>query len=178
MQMTTFPSRHRGLPVVERSAQRLGYVERKYLRRLSNMRWLIVVFVTGFASTFNSAVAGAAIDVVIDLSRQTMTVNLDDSFESYSWKVSTARPGYRTPVGTFKPQWLARMHYSRLYDNSPMPYSIFFKGNFAIHGTEYVKRLGRPASHGCVRLAPANAKILFGLVKDAGMENVTIRVVP
>lgn len=142
------------------------------------MRWLFVACIMAITATVSSATAKAAIDVVIEVSSQTMTVKLDSSTNSYSWKVSTARHGYRTPLGTFRPQWLARMHYSTLYENSPMPYSIFFKGNFAIHGTEYVKRLGRPASHGCVRLAPANAKILFGLVKDAGLENVTIRIVP
>jgi hypothetical protein len=120
----------------------------------------------------------ASVSVIIDISTQTMTVEADDAGAFYEWKVSTARSGYRTPLGTFKPQWLARMHYSTIYDRSPMPYSIFFNGNFAIHGTEYVKRLGRPASHGCVRLAPENAKVLFDLVKGAGPENVTIRVVP
>ena len=125
-----------------------------------------------------AAVAQASVSVVIDISDQTMSVQDDGGAVRYNWKVSTARKGYRTPLGTFKPIRLERMHYSTLYENSPMPFSIFFKGNFAIHGTEYVKRLGRPASHGCVRLAPGNAKVLFYLVKEVGKENVTIRVVP
>ena len=70
------------------------------------------------------------------------------------------------------------MHYSSLYDNAPMPHSIFFRGNYAIHGTNHIKSLGRPASHGCVRLAPGNARVLFDLVRGVGMGNVTIRIVP
>jgi lipoprotein-anchoring transpeptidase ErfK/SrfK len=67
------------------------------------------------------------------------------------------------------------MHYSRKYDNAPMPHSIFFKGGYAIHGTNHVGMLGRPASHGCVRLSPANASILYAIVgKDRG--STTIRV--
>ena len=70
----------------------------------------------------------------------------------YSWPVSTARKGYVTPRGNYRPTRLHQMWYSRKYDMSPMPYSVFFRGGYAIHGTGYVKQLGRPASHGCVRL--------------------------
>jgi lipoprotein-anchoring transpeptidase ErfK/SrfK len=145
---------------------------------LSGVRSILFMTIAGLWLGFGATVAQATVNVVIDLSRQTMTVEAEDAAISYTWKVSTAKSGYRTPLGTFKPQWLARMHYSTLYDSSPMPYSIFFKGNFAIHGTEYVKRLGRPASHGCIRLAPENAKVLFYLVKGVGKENVTIRIIP
>ena len=75
--------------------------------------------------------------------------------------------GYRTPNGTYKPQRLARKWFSRKYDWSPMPYSIFFDGGYAIHGSYEISHLGRPASHGCVRLHPDNAALLFALVKDA-----------
>ena len=57
---------------------------------------------------------------------------------------------------------------------SPMPYSIFFYGGYAIHGTNYVKALGRPASHGCVRLHPSNAAALYSLVKQHGPGNTKI----
>ena len=141
-------------------------------------RVLLFIAVLAAGLGYGVSLSQASVNVVVDISDQTMIVEAEDGAISFRWKVSTAKSGYRTPVGTFKPQWLARMHYSTLYDSSPMPYSIFFKGNFAIHGTEYVKRLGRPASHGCIRLAPENAKVLFYLVKDVGKENVTIRIVP
>ncbi len=95
----------------------------------------------------------------------------------YRWKVSTARRGYFTPRGTYRPQRLHRMWYSRKYDNSPMPYSVFFRGGYAIHGTGAVRQLGRPASHGCVRLHTQNAAEFYALVREAGMGNTRIVVV-
>ena len=111
----------------------------------------------------------------IDLSDQTMRVYVD-GWPRYTWAVSTARRGYRTPVGTYRAQRLERMWYSRKYDMSPMPHSIFFKGGYAIHGTNYVKSLGKPASHGCVRLHPDNAATLFSLVRENGMANMQVVV--
>jgi hypothetical protein len=98
-----------------------------------------------------------------------------DGAQRYEWPVSTARWGYRTPNGTYKPQWLARKWFSRKYDWSPMPYSIFFDGGYAIHGSYEISHLGRPASHGCIRLHPDNAALLFALVK-AHMGDTTIVV--
>ncbi len=112
----------------------------------------------------------------VDISEQRMQVFVN-GWPRYSWPVSTARNGYITPVGNYKAQRLAEMWYSRKYDNSPMPHSIFFKGGYAIHGTGYIKNLGKPASHGCVRLHPDNATTLFSLVKDKGMENMQVEVV-
>lgn len=114
-----------------------------------------------------SSAVQAKVNIHIDISTQRMHVSTDDG-ERYSWKVSTGRKGYNTPRGNFSPYLLKRMHYSRKYDNSPMPYSIFFRGGYAIHGTKSISRLGRPASHGCIRLAPRNARKLFGLVKRHG----------
>jgi lipoprotein-anchoring transpeptidase ErfK/SrfK len=101
-----------------------------------------------------------------------MTVVVDGR-PRYQWAVSTGTRG-GPPSGTFRPQRLERMWHSRTYDWSPMPHSIFFHHGFAIHGTNYVSRLGRRASHGCVRLHPANAATLFGLVKSRGMRSTTI----
>ena len=92
------------------------------------------------------------------------------------WKVSTARDGYYTPRGAWRPFALKKMHYSRKYDNSPMPNSIFFLGGYAIHGTNYLKSLGRPASHGCIRLAPQNAAKLYSLVQKHGMRSTRITI--
>jgi len=117
-----------------------------------------------------------SLKAVIDLSEQEMRVYLGGDHE-YTWPVSTARAGYVTPNGTFKAQWLSRMHYSTKYDDAPMPYSVFFNDGYAIHGTDSISRLGRPASHGCVRLHPDNAKTLFDLVNRVGKSNSTIQIV-
>jgi lipoprotein-anchoring transpeptidase ErfK/SrfK len=113
------------------------------------------------------------VQVHIDKSRQRMWVYLDNSYVG-DWKVSTARRGYWTPVGTYRPYTLHRMHYSRKYHNSPMPWSVFFKGGYAIHGTDAIRRLGRPASHGCIRVHPQNAKKLYQLIKRYGKQNTRI----
>jgi lipoprotein-anchoring transpeptidase ErfK/SrfK len=112
----------------------------------------------------------------IDLSDQTMNVYVDDQL-TYTFKVSTARGGHITPVGRYKAEWLSPRHRSRKYDNAPMPWAVFFHGGYAVHGTTEIKRLGRPASHGCVRLHPDNAKHFFSLVKEVGMGNTLITVV-
>lgn len=113
------------------------------------------------------------LEVRIDLAQQEMTVREGGEVQ-HVWPISSGRSGYATPRGTFHPQRLARMWYSRKYDNSPMPHSIFFHGGFAIHGTSYVKYLGRPASHGCVRLAPPSAAALYKLVQRHGMTHTRI----
>lgn len=95
----------------------------------------------------------------------------------FTWPVSTAKAGMITPAGTYEPEFLSRNHRSRRYNNAPMPFAIFYDGNFAIHGTDQIKRLGKPASHGCVRLDPKNAKILFEMVKAEGMENTRVVIV-
>jgi lipoprotein-anchoring transpeptidase ErfK/SrfK len=118
--------------------------------------------------------AMAQTDITISKSKQMMQVDSDQG--SYQWRVSTARKGYYTPTGTFHPYSLQTMHYSKKYDNAPMPHSIFFSGGYAIHATPHVGALGRPASHGCVRLHPSNAAQLFDIVKHD--PNTTIRIVP
>ncbi len=129
------------------------------------------------ASLFVAMASLAEANVVarVDLSSQSMKVTVNGRHYA-TWRVSTGRRGYRTPVGTWRPKWLKRMHYSRKYHNSPMPYSIFFLGGYAIHGTNYTRRLGRPASHGCVRLAPGNARTLYYLVRRHGMRRTRIRI--
>ncbi|TGU67770.1 L,D-transpeptidase, partial [Mesorhizobium sp. M1C.F.Ca.ET.144.01.1.1] len=97
------------------------------------------------SALFGMSIGSRAATLVanIDVSSQTMTVSKYGQV-LYRWSVSTARPGYFTPRGSYRPQWTARMWYSRKYDNSPMPYSVFFHGGFAIHGTGAVRHLGRP----------------------------------
>ena len=118
--------------------------------------------------------ASATIVIAIDKSAQQMTVSQDGA-QLYAWPVSTGQRGYDTPAGEFKPFRMEKDHYSREWDDAPMPHSIFFttRGH-AIHGTEHTRNIGRPASHGCVRLEPENARVLFGLVKQQGMANVRV----
>jgi hypothetical protein len=99
-----------------------------------------------------------------------------DGVPRYRFAVSTGRAGYGTPSGTYRPQRLAASWFSKLYYNSPMPHSIFFHGGYAIHGSYEINRLGGPASHGCIRLHPANAATLFELVEAEGMGATTIVV--
>ncbi len=114
----------------------------------------------------------AKVQITINLSTQTMDVEAADG--SYTWPISSARAGYVTPDGTFSVQRMERMHYSKKYDNSPMPHSIFFHGGFAIHGSYETRWIGHPASHGCVRLYPADAATLYSLVKAEGGATIHI----
>jgi len=122
-----------------------------------------IAIAAGLLSGLASAQAG--ILVTVDKTAQRLSVSVD-GHPRYEWPVSTARIGYRTPNGTYRPERLARQWFSRKYDWSPMPYSIFFDGGYAIHGSYEISHLGRPASHGCIRLHPQNAAVLFALVKD------------
>ena len=145
---------------------RLGLVMRRAI--LSALSAALVVL-----SVWSRAEAGVLVQV--DRASQTMEVSVDGAY-LYRWRVSTGRPGYGTPAGTFHPQWMAVRWFSTIYYNSPMPHSIFFHGGFAIHGSYEISRLGGPASHGCIRLHPNDAAVLFDLVKREGMRNTTIVV--
>jgi lipoprotein-anchoring transpeptidase ErfK/SrfK len=123
----------------------------------------------------SATVAHADIDVRIALGSQTATVTVDGATLG-NWPVSTAREGYVTPTGSFRPYMQQRMHYSRRFDNAPMPYSTFFYYGFAIHGTGDVRHLGQPVSHGCVRLSPAHAKMLYDLIRSRGMQHTSIEI--
>lgn len=141
--------------------------------RLPSFLILTVLLLLGLAGQS----AHAAVTVRVQLSTQTMQISVDGA-EYATWPVSTARRGYRTPTGTYRPYSLQRMHYSKLYDFTPMPYSIFFHGGYAIHGTFEVRNLGRPVSHGCIRLAPDQAQSLFELILAQGVQNTTIEISP
>jgi len=126
-----------------------------------------VIRVAALFALLAGPVAAERLEIVIDKSEQSMRVELDGRIVG-DWPVSTARAGKVTPVGLFAPVTLKEMHYSTLYNNAPMPWSVFFYGNYAIHGTDQVDKLGSPASAGCVRLHPDNAEVLFGLIRDVG----------
>jgi lipoprotein-anchoring transpeptidase ErfK/SrfK len=131
---------------------------------------ILAAFLLGLAS----APAEAVVLIRIDNSAQRMRVFVDGML-AHVWPVSTARPGYRTPAGTYRVQRMHRMWYSRKYHMSPMPHSLFFRGGYAIHGTYSIRELGRPASHGCVRLHPAHARELYHMVRYFGGARVQVR---
>ena len=141
---------------------------------MQNMSRFVIAIATVAALCIDCVSAEASIVVTVDKSAQRLSVAIDGS-QRYQWPVSTARRGYSTPNGSYRPERLARKWFSRKYDWSPMPYSIFFDGGYAIHGSYEIAHLGRPASHGCIRLRPQNAAILFALVKEH-MRETTILV--
>ena len=113
---------------------------------------------------------------VVDKSDQKLHL-YENGLKKHSWEVSTARKGKVTPTGTWNAQWLSKYHKSSIYNNAPMPYSIFYNGNFAIHGTDRIGRLGTPASSGCVRLHPENAAVLYAMVERVGRSDFAVRVI-
>lgn len=116
--------------------------------------------------------ASAGVTVNVNLSSQRMTVSVDGQ-PRYNWAISSARAGYVTPNGVYRPQRLEKYWYSRKYGGA-MPHAVFFRGGYAIHGTTAVGALGNPASHGCIRLHPANAATLYSLVKSQGGTRIVI----
>jgi lipoprotein-anchoring transpeptidase ErfK/SrfK len=118
---------------------------------------------------------GEGLQVNVDIEGQRMEVYVDGRLK-HRWAVSTGRDGYDTPGGTYRPQRLEREWYSKKYDDAPMPHAVFFSGGYAIHGTTETRRLGRQASHGCIRLHPSNAAQLFSLVEEYGSRRTRITI--
>lgn len=139
------------------------------------MRNRVVALVVLLLAVFVGAEAQASLSIHVDKTRQRMTV-FERGEVRHVWPVSTARQGHYTPVGSWRPVSMRRMHYSSRYDNAPMPHAIFYSGHYAIHGTNAVGRLGRPASAGCVRLSPAHAARLFAMVQQHGARATRITV--
>ena len=137
---------------------------------------LAAILMATMSISASAAVSGMKVLVVISKVSQHMTVTVDGQ-KQYDWLVSTGGTGYDTPSGTFHPFRLEKEHFSKEWDDAPMPYSMFFTGEgHAIHGSYHVARLGTRASHGCVRLAPQNAATLFALVEKAGFKNTTFQI--
>jgi len=136
------------------------------------MRSLLVAFAG--LTFFACSAAQANVAITVDKNNQVMTVAVD-GVERYHWPVSTGIPSHETPNGTFRAFRMEEDHYSKEFDDAPMPHSIFFtKIGHAIHGTDSEGRLGTPASHGCVRLSKANASTLYALVEQQGVLNTTV----
>ena len=141
--------------------------------RASRLAGLLAAVLLAVAAMGEAPARAAEIVARIDLSDQRMRVYVDGR-RAYSWPVSTARRGYRTPVGTFRPGRMHKRYFSKKYNGAPMPYSVFFHGGYAIHGTDQIRRLGQPASHGCIRLHPGNARKLFSMIRQSGKRNARI----
>ena len=144
------------------------------MRRVSKFRarYFLAALAVGFTALF-AFPARADLVVYIDKSAQRMVIE-KNGVRGPVFTISTGRRGFGTPDGVFRPNRLERKWFSRRYYNSPMPYAIFFYKGYAIHGTNYLSQLGGPASHGCVRLHPANAATLFAMVRQEGMARTRI----
>ncbi len=136
------------------------------------MRGLLLALALCLSPTIAAA---ERVEVRVSISQQRMEV-FHEGRKLFEWKVSTAKLPKVTPSGSWTPEFLSKNHRSKRYNNAPMPWAVFYDGNYAIHGTDAIKRLGKPASHGCVRLHPDNAKILFRMIKAEGMENTRVTV--
>jgi hypothetical protein len=139
------------------------------------MRRHAVILAAALAWLISIESAEARLDILVDKATQRMLV-IQDGYMRYLWPVSTGRDETATPSGVYAPQRLERNWFSTAYYNSPMPYSIFFHKGYAIHGSYAIDRLGGPASHGCVRLHPHHAALLFDLVQEEGPDKTTIEV--
>jgi hypothetical protein len=139
------------------------------------MRWVRALVVAAAVVVANAA--RAEISIIVDKSAQRMTVKRDGVL-LYNWPVSTGRRGYATPSGAFTAFRMEADHFSKEWDDAPMPYSIFFTQiGHAIHGTNDAQHLGRPVSHGCVRLSVANAETLYGLVQEDGVLHTKVTLI-
>ena len=141
------------------------------------MRHLLICLSIACGLLAASAAPSSAATLIakVSLSTQTMTV-IHHGKTKYEWKVSTARAGKVTPAGSWTAKQLKRYHWSSRYGRAAMPYSIFYSGNFAVHGTNSVSKLGAPASAGCIRLSRGHAATLFAMAQRAGLRNTLIVV--
>jgi hypothetical protein len=129
------------------------------------MRRVLGILAVLFLSFAGIATAQAGVSVKVDIAAQRMQVTTTDG-EVYNWAISSGRKGFRSPNGVYRPTRLEKNWYSRKYGGA-MPYAVFFRGGYAIHGTNAVGALGRPASHGCIRLHTANAAKLLRAGEEA-----------
>jgi len=142
------------------------------------MRYLatVILFICAVLAGCLATADDVRADVLISVDKSTQRLSvIVDGVHRHTWPISSGTDG-GPPSGSFRPERLERMWYSRKYDWSPMPHAIFFYHGYAIHGTGYISRLGRPASHGCVRLHPTHAATLFQLVQSYGNSRTRIEI--
>jgi len=144
--------------------------------RIAVPAWVMVLLLALVLGAFGAKPAAATLLISVNKSTQSMAVSLNGR-PMWVWPVSTGRRGHDTPAGKFTPFRLERDHFSKEWDDAPMPHSIFFsQAGHAIHGTTDQKRLGQRASHGCIRLSQAHAARLFELVSQHGLGNTRVVV--
>ena len=137
---------------------------------MRHLGWAVAAFVAIAAGPQ----ANANVLITVDKSTQQMTVDVN-GVPRWHWRVSTGAAGYDTPSGTWRAFRMEASHFSKEFDDAPMPHSIFFtKRGHAVHGYLNTSHLGLPVSHGCVRLDPQNATALYALVKQEGVLNTTV----
>jgi len=137
------------------------------------MRTGFAFLCAAFLASASATAAHARILIQVDKSTQRMTVS-EDGQVLYNWPVSTGKTGHATPSGSYQTFRMERDHFSKEWDDAPMPYSIFFtKVGHAIHGTNS-KNLGMPVSHGCVRLSVGHAATLYAMVQKEGVLNTKV----
>src|ERR1700742_973553 len=123
---------------------------------------------------FATGAAQAKVSITVDKDAQLMTVAVD-GVTRYHWPVSTGNPSHETPNGSFRTFRMEEDHFSKEFDDAPMPHSIFFtKAGHAIHGTDSVGRLRTPGADGCGGLSLYNASTLSALVEKEGVLNTTV----
>jgi len=154
-----------GAAASKRSVKKKSVVKRRKVVRKASYRKRNSGKVSVFKRKRN--IGGKGVVARVNLSSQTMNV-YKNGVHQYTWKVSSGRKGYSTPTGSWRIGRMHKEYYSRKYDNAPMPYAMFYYRGFAVHGTNSISRLGRPASHGCIRLHPQNAATLFSMVRRYG----------
>lgn len=98
----------------------------------------------------------ATADACIDLSANKSWLIADGKAVYGPVPITHGRRGWETPPGTFKVGWKNRHHRSSIFDNAPMPYSVFFNGGIAFHQGSLQEE-----SHGCIHLSPSAAAKYF-----------------
>ncbi|MEO1718734.1 MAG: L,D-transpeptidase [Pseudomonadota bacterium] len=134
-----------------------------------------IVIMSGFATTSVAAQA-ATLVARVDLSSQRMQVYVDGR-RAHTWRISTGKRGWETKPGMYTPYKMLPKYYSKKW-RMRLPYLIWIGNDgTAIHGTDYASRLGRRASHGCIRLSIGNARKFYRLVQRHGMWGTRVDVV-
>ena len=123
------------------------------------------------------AANATTVTATVDLSEQRMRVYVDGK-KQHTWVVSTGKQGWRTKPGSYTPFAQREKFYSSKWRMS-LPYLTFIgRDGTAIHGTYLTKKLGRPASHGCIRLSISNAAKFYKLVEQHGFWSTNVIVKP
>ena len=117
--------------------------------------------------------AGSRRWISVSLISQTLVL-YEGNRPIYATLVSTGRDGMgdpkttlSTPQGTFR---IFQKHVTTTMDSEvadsefelrDVPWVMYFKGGYALHAAYWHDDFGRPRSHGCINLAPIDARVIF-----------------